>query len=745
MRPITVVKLTICFALAGCQIAFAQTPAITSTVYRDKVRFESKTQIKEFRVEVFNASGQKLFDSGFVANQALDWNMLDQGGQPVEDGVYDYLVTTRKRSGKESEVQSARLSILREGQDLQNAPALIQPTAPGSGNGSGNVTGSGTAGQITKWTGASTLGDSVLTEKDAKIGLGTITPISLLQIVGSQPVTSTLTGTNATEGLRITGGKGGDTSGSGQTAGNGASLVLQGGDGGDALTGTTGRGGYVTIQPGAAGIGSISGGFGQVLLAPGGGNVGIGVTNGGSRLTVAGMIETTLGGVKFPDGTTQTTAATTGLTSIFHDATLTGNGTSGTPLGVADGGIGTTQLANNAVTAAKIASGQIVTSLNGLKDQVSLSAGANITITPLGNVLTIAAPNSLTGVMHDNTLTGNGTAGAPLAVAAHLILSGAVPNGQVLDAVIKATNTADGIAVVAIGGDNSTSGSIGGAGVFVLGGAGDFAGGSGVQITGGNSASGGGGPGAIASGGHSNSSNGGFGVIGEGGNSDTSFGGTGVSATGGIGSGTFKTGGIGISASGGQGVNGATAGLAGSFFGDVQISGNLSKGGGSFKIDHPLDPENKYLYHSFVESPDMKNIYDGVVKLDSSGEATIELPEWLGALNRDFRYLLTAIGAPAPNLYVAEEISNNRFKIAGGRPGIKVSWQVTGIRQDAYANKHRVPVEEAKSEGERGTYLHPDVFNQPEERSVEWARDPQLMQQLKRRRIEAEQKLKQRQ
>jgi hypothetical protein len=76
----------------------------------------------------------------------------------------------------------------------------------------------------------------------------------------------------------------------------------------------------------------------------------------------------------------------------------------------------------------------------------------------------------------------------------------------------------------------------------------------------------------------------------------------------------------------------------------------------NIKIDHPLDPANKYLYHSFVESPDMKNVYDGLVALDENGEAEIELPDWFGALNKDFRYQLTAIGAPGPNLYIAEDI-----------------------------------------------------------------------------------------
>ena len=78
--------------------------------------------------------------------------------------------------------------------------------------------------------------------------------------------------------------------------------------------------------------------------------------------------------------------------------------------------------------------------------------------------------------------------------------------------------------------------------------------------------------------------------------------------------------------------------------GSVYIRGPLQKPGGQFKIDHPLNPASKYLCHSFVESPDMKNVYDGVVILDKKGEAEVDLPDWFSALNKDYRYQLTAIG-----------------------------------------------------------------------------------------------------
>lgn len=361
------------------------------------------------------------------------------------------------------------------------------------------------------------------------------------------------------------------------------------------------------------------------------GLVGIGTDSPTSKLTVQGMIQTTMGGYKFPDGSLQTTAAVTGSIGVVHNATLAGDGTSGSPLGLA---------------------------------------------VPL--------------IFAGNVSDGNG--------------------------VITVTNVAPGgPAVFAVGGNSSpTIG--GGSGLISLGGSGNSApGGAGLVSFGGNADMGSGGTGGSLIGG----------VATNGGN-----GGDGLFAVGALGTGAGKKGGRGIVAIAGGGASGATAGLAGDFIGDVMISGNLSKGGGSFKIDHPLDPENKYLYHSFVESPDMMNIYNGNITTDDDGNAVVTLPDWFQALNRDFRYQLTVVGTFAQAM-IAEKIRDNRFTIKTNAPGVEVSWQVTGIRKDAYANKHRIQVEEVKSEAERGYYLHPEAYGQPEEKGIAEARRSEITLQLR--------------
>ncbi len=235
---------------------------------------------------------------------------------------------------------------------------------------------------------------------------------------------------------------------------------------------------------------------------------------------------------------------------------------------------------------------------------------------------------------------------------------------------------------------------------------------------------------------HSNSSTGIFGHSNDGfGISGTSSNSTGVSGTsnkentdseaGVFGSGTARNGNgvIGEANNGPEavGVRGkSTSGFAGYFDGNVHVNGTLSKKSGGFRIDHPLDPENKYLSHSFVESPDMLNVYNGNVTTDANGDATIMLSDYFEALNQDFRYQLTVIGQFAQAI-VAEEVKNNQFMVKTDQPNVRVSWQVTGVRKDHFANMHRLVVEEDKPADERGMYLHPKAHSKPETQRIEYA------------------------
>jgi hypothetical protein len=226
------------------------------------------------------------------------------------------------------------------------------------------------------------------------------------------------------------------------------------------------------------------------------------------------------------------------------------------------------------------------------------------------------------------------------------------------------------------------------------------------------------------------------------------IGGVGVMGTGGSGENSGGVGGVGVVGIAGEGfeldgdgivgMHVATSGNAGSFFGDVGISGNLSVNGNkSFKIDHPLDPENKYLIHAAIESSEVLNIYSGNVTTDDNGSAVVVLPAWFEAVNKDFRYQLTVVNIFAQAI-VAEKIKGKRFVIKTNVPGVEVSWQVTGVRSDARMLKHPFNVEEAKPEIERGTYLSPESFGKPEEKGIMWARHPELMRQLKERREQAQ-------
>ncbi len=273
----------------------------------------------------------------------------------------------------------------------------------------------------------------------------------------------------------------------------------------------------------------------------------------------------------------------------------------------------------------------------------------------------------------------------------------------------------------------------------------DFGAGDGVDATGGNF----GGIGVVATAGFGADGPGGppgvlaTGGIGDNGGVATVTNGPGITAAGGGGGG--NSGGDGIDAIAGTGCgSGCTNGLAGSFTGEVSVTGNLTVSGTKhFKIDHPLDPANKYLYHASIESSEVLNLYSGNVTLGSSGEATVQLPDWFEALNKDFRYQLTAIGAAAPNLHIAKELENHSFAIAGGVAGMKVSWQVSAVRQDAWEKAHPMIVEAAKPQNEKGYYLNPELFGAPPEKGIQWARYPALMERMRQEEMKAAERAKQ--
>jgi hypothetical protein len=413
------------------------------------------------------------------------------------------------------------------------------------------------------------------------------------------------------------------------------------------------------------------------------GKVGIGTITPTSPLTVQGMIETTLGGYKFPDGTVQATAfdpnqvvrslnglrgdlflvggsnivitpsggntlmiaAPNVLTSVFHNATLSGNGTATSPLGIADGAVGTTQLANNAVTAQKIASGQVVKSLNTLTDNVTLAAGSNITITPSGNTLTLAATAGLASVAHDSSLKGNGTSASPLGVNAPLALSADIGDS----AVIAGTNI-------------STSGAVG---IF------------------GTTASNGFGTGVFGAGGN---------LVSPSSTIETSgIGVKGVGITGVVGLASVQNG-VGVYAGPATGVTNFIAGI---FNGDVRMSSNLRIaqnlmviGNKNFVEPHPTDP-NKMIAYVALEGPEAGTYFRGSGRI-SNGVASIEVPE-------DFRMVsdengitvqVTPIGEPAMIWCVKKALDRIELR---GSADVEFDFMVNGVRK--MSKDHKAIVE----------------------------------------------------
>jgi hypothetical protein len=162
--------------------------------------------------------------------------------------------------------------------------------------------------------------------------------------------------------------------------------------------------------------------------------------------------------------------------------------------------------------------------------------------------------------------------------------------------------------------------------------------------------------------------------------------------------------------------SGGSSNYAGFFNGELFAS-SVSGGIKAFMIDHPLDPENKVLTHSCVESDQRMNLYRGLATTDSRGYATIAVPSWFEALNEDILYQLTVIdtedSASFTMAKVVRELRSGTFRIRSSVGRTKVSWMLTGKRHDPTSQHYPLEVERLKTDGERGRYYEPEAYGKP--------------------------------
>ncbi len=353
-----------------------------------------------------------------------------------------------------------------------------------------------------------------------------------------------------------------------------------------------------------------------------------------------------------------------------------------------------------ALNAKNVANGVAVRSINGLTDGVSIVGGPNMTVSQSGNAIVLTATGSGGGSepVTGNTLDGaydEGGAGAGRVITTD---AGAVrlqgTGGLLVDGHIgigvelaEVPVHVEGNTVYGVYGE-TTNGSEASAGVFgALNNTAAASGASGVIGVCVDQS-------AITNGVWGDHATLGIGVFG--------------TAPDGFGVAGFAYGGSGQNV-GVYGESASPEGWAGYMYGDLAVLGGIYTGSAAMMIDHPERPAEASLVHPAVHSDEMLNVYSGNAVLDVDGSATVAIPSWIELINQDYRYQLTPIGAPMPNLYVADEIAGGTFAIAGGEPGKKVSWTVTGVRKDPVAAASDRSVVRAKPATWRGRYHQPGV------------------------------------
>lgn len=161
------------------------------------------------------------------------------------------------------------------------------------------------------------------------------------------------------------------------------------------------------------------------------------------------------------------------------------------------------------------------------------------------------------------------------------------------------------------------------------------------------------------------------------------------------------------------------------FIGNVRVLGNFSATGAkSFVIDHPIEPDRRFLLHFAIESPEVLNVYRGRITTNDQGFAEITLPAYFWHVNTEPTYYLTPIGAGV-RVWVEQEPTpdNPKLIIRSEQGHVQVAWMIVARRNDPYLRAHPVEAEPLKPPAFQGYYLHPELYGAPPEKRIGWEED----------------------
>jgi len=599
-----------------------------------------------------------------------------------------------------------------------SAPGATGPTGANGFTGPTGPTGPGAAG-VTGPTGPTGLNGATGPSGVGGGATGPSGPTGANGTVGATGPTGNngvtgpqgLTGTGSTGATGPTGptGNAGNVGATGPTGANGST----GSNGSTGATGVTGSGGGATGATGPTGpTGSTGAGGGAT--GPSGANGTAGTTGatgptGSTGTGVTGNTGATGVGATGPTGATGTGVA--GATGATGSTGATGVGATGPtgPTGTGGGGGGTL---NDAYNYGGAGAGRIITANSGAVEIDAANGGTSaLTVAHSNSGVAVNASNTFAtsaySTIQATTISSVGTVSAILGNSngaawgvAGQVLSSATAQAAVYGSNLR-TSGGDGVYGIGLQGVVGENNSTTTAAVFGL----NDAAASGNAT---NRA-----PGMVGQGCYGvigqSTVDGGLGVFGNNTstvtiNNNDNAGVYGIGYLEGVAGTTSQSTGYGV-------ISGTNLGA----LGNLNVTGTKT-----FHIDHPLDPSNKFLNHFCAESNEVLNLYRGNVLCDANGKATVTLPDYFSALNINYSYILTPVGAAAPNLHVAQEISGNVFTIEGGVPGLKVSWQVTALRNDPYMQAHpeASEVEPVKTEWQKGKYLIPALYGFGDDKAI---------------------------